>query len=158
MRTTALTVLLLTPLSLPAFGSERDCKEITDALDKMRTSPIVLQTDVRPDFPGPIETIYATDAMYVSAGGDWKKMDVTAATRIAQMEELLKQFPVRDCATAGEEKVGDRPTTVFSYVFGSTEQPLDMQLWIGDDGLPYRWKSGPTTSTMQYEDVAIPKI
>jgi len=120
---------------------------------QMVKQPIVRQTDTRSDFPGPITMIFAQSAMYVSAGGEWKTMDVTAARRVMEMENLLKMTPLTECRLDATEDVDGTSTLKYDYQWGTEKA----RIWVGtSDGLPYRVQSGAVLSKMEYAGVAVP--
>lgn len=148
-------------LTISAAQADDDtCKLIAGALMRMVEQPIVLQTDNRSDFPGPIETIFSADSMYANAGGAWKKIDVTGAVRVSQLQEVLKASPLRDCVQVGDVSVNGAATRHFRYAQqepGIGSELTVSQVWIGiADGLPYKWETGVLTSTMKYNGVAVP--
>ena len=138
---------------LPSWAGEAECKAVAASLVQMAEQPIVRQTDTRPDFPGPITMIFAQSAMYVSAGGAWKTMDVTAARRVMEIQTLLKMTPLTECRLDATEDVDGTATFKYDYQQG----PEKAQIWVGtSDGLPYRFQSGGVLSKIEYVGVVVP--
>ena len=137
-------------MSPPALASEKECTAIVNALVLMVTQPIVRQIDTRPDFPGPITTIFSQDAIYANAGSTWKKMDVPASTRIEQMQALLKEPPLKNCKLVENT---DSSVLQYSYDQGSNSATL----WVdATGGLPHQFQTGSVLSKMEYEGVNVP--
>lgn len=141
-----------------ARADEAACQSIVAAFLLQAEVPIYLQTDVRTDFPGQIENIFTEDAIYVSLGSGWKRIAQNRAERIARIKAQQSAEPPHDCMREGHDEVNGIPTTRYRYLFGSSQITLDAQLWIGADGLPYRWKAGVITSTANYEGVVAPDM
>ena len=136
-----------------SMAGEAECEAVVAALMQMVRQPIVRQTDTRSDFPGAITMIFAEQAMYVSAGGTWKTMEVPAARRISDMQLLLQATPPTECTSGATEAVDGLDAVAYAFRQG----PEAVRIWVGTaDGLPYRLQGGVVDSRIDYAGVVVP--
>ncbi len=139
MRPTLLLTFLLLLAGMMPLAAQPDCKPVFDALDKVVKTPTHMYTTSNVDGRSQTtEAIYADDAIYTKATGDWTKSKNTSQ-QVARQQQEDRPKRKYACSYVKDEEVDSEPAAVYSVHWEGGGQKSDGQIWISKArGLPLR--------------------
>jgi outer membrane lipoprotein-sorting protein len=133
MRTFLSAVFCLLSAAALTAADAGGCATVQKALENVVTTPAHVYTTETSSQRGAAETetIYLDGKVYVlmNAGGRWTLSPVTAV-QMADTMRKNRRHATLACKIVGEEKVGDRLTTVYTTSKRTSDSQTDSRVWI----------------------------
>lgn len=155
--------------SVPVLGADEGCAKVQKALENVVTTPAHAYATETSSMRGTTETetIYLDGKVYVLANGRWTLSPVSSVEMARQLKRNRKNTGMT-CSLVGEEKVGDRPTRVYTTSRRTGDSEIRGKLWIDQaSGLLLKQEedlAGEKDNTVrrstryEYGNVSAPKI
>jgi hypothetical protein len=155
--------------SVPALGADEGCAKVQKALENVVTTPAHAYATETSSMRGTTETetIYLDGKVYVLANGRWTLSPVSSVEMARQLRRNRNNTGMT-CSLVGEEKVGDRPTRVYTTSRRTGDSEIQGKLWIDQaSGLLLKQEedlAGEKDNTVrrstryEYGNVSAPKI
>jgi len=147
------------------------CARVHKALENVVTTPAHAYTKETSSRRGTTETetIYLDGKVYVLAKGRWT-LSPDSALQMVQTQRESRKHATMACKVVGEEKVGDRATTVYATSRQTGDGKTESKLWIDEvSGLLLRQEEDLTaagnpdnsvhrSTRYEYGNVKAPKL
>jgi hypothetical protein len=134
--------LLASLLATPALAVDPGCQPVIDANTKMLKTPTHITTTTTAAYAGGkprnTESIYAKDAIYVSAGGKWSRSKMTPQDML-KMEQENRQNKKGTCRYVRDESVNGEAAALYVETSDTEDAKTYAQTWISKSrGVPLR--------------------
>ena len=126
----------------PALAADAACKPVTDALVKLAGTPNHARMHVTAAYqsaPTDGETITTANAMYVKAGGTWRRSAYDPKNEMAEMTQGFLAQKI-SCKSVGDENVAGESAALYDTVNKQEDgTSVDSRVWISKSrGLPLK--------------------
>lgn len=157
MRKTWVVAVLL-GVSGTALALDEPCQRILNADAAKVNAPNWHQrvVDSGPD-GATVEIIKTGTKVYSKIDGAWRSMPPGMLKTMSRV--ISSGFKLSQCRKLGDEVVAGVAASLYAYAVNAGGADLTgNRVWIGRDGLPYRFEAGNVKATIQYTGVVAPKV